>query len=379
VRRDGHYGDGSVIAALVATGLHIVVRKRGYALLEHPLVQAAIAHEPVATITTQESHVTYELFDRPTVPLDGEISPVRLILTRRAWKGEPMSVGKVLGKWVYEQFVTTLPSAGCLAADVLDWCGAFEGTLADEDREGDPDRWCSLTACGQEFWQIVWQMVWQWVWNLRLALHAGCMDAPVRSLEWAPPSAAPAQFVATPVPHKEPTSGPLDHWNGHARTPGDWAQKRFRCKTMGRCVAQQESTSARPKRAKRMPLPSASFLWPAMQTARPVLFLSSSSRVPGTHRQRQAGTTGERRATSTAHFGAAGAASTDCRGSAFVEGCGWTPVAARLDGALAPANGDAGRLTRQLVATSLSPPACRHQLVPLVPLVPLVRLAPTDV
>jgi hypothetical protein len=83
--------------------------------------------------------------------------------------------------------------------------------------------------------------------------------------------------------------------------------------------------------------------------------LSSSGRVPGTHRQRQAGTTGERRATSTDHFGAAGAASTDCRGSDLVEGCGWTPVAAQLDGALAPANGDAGRLPRQLVSTGSSP------------------------
>jgi hypothetical protein len=215
VRLDGQYGDGSVIAAIVATGIHIVVRKRGYALLEHPLVQAAIAHEPVATITTQESHVTYELFDLPTVPLDGEISPVRLILTRRAWKGEPISVGKVLGNWVYEQFVTTLPSAGFLAADILDLYqgrGAFEGTLADEDREGDPDRWCSLTACGQEFWQIVWQ----WVWNLRLALQAGCMDAPVRSLEWAPPSDAPAQFVAMPLPHQEPTYGPLEWARSYA-------------------------------------------------------------------------------------------------------------------------------------------------------------------
>jgi hypothetical protein len=64
----------------------------------------------------------------------------------------------------------------------------------------------------------------------------------------------------------------MDRWNGHARTQGDWAQKRFRCKTMGHCVAQQEFTSGSPKRAKRMPLPSASFLWPAMQTARLVLF-----------------------------------------------------------------------------------------------------------
>jgi hypothetical protein len=35
--------------------------------------------------------------------------------------------------------------------------GAFETVLSDEDQEQDPDRWCSHTACGQEFWQILWK------------------------------------------------------------------------------------------------------------------------------------------------------------------------------------------------------------------------------
>jgi hypothetical protein len=76
--------------------------------------------------------------------------------------------------------VTTLPADGFLATDVLDLSqgrGACEGTLADEDQEGDPDRWCSLTACGQECWHIVWQ----WVWNLRLACSAGCAQTPCAS------------------------------------------------------------------------------------------------------------------------------------------------------------------------------------------------------
>jgi hypothetical protein len=143
------------MADIVATGLQIVVRKRGYRWLEHPLVQAAIAHEPVATMTTRESQVTYEVFDLPQMLLEDGTTSVRLLLTRRAWKrGAPISVDKVLGDWVYEQFVTTLLP---------------EGALADEDREGDLDRWCSLTTAGQDFWQIVWQ----WVWNLRLSLLRG--------------------------------------------------------------------------------------------------------------------------------------------------------------------------------------------------------------
>ena len=217
VRVDGQYGDSSVIADIVASGVQIVVRKRGYRWLHHPQVQAVLAQEPAATLTTQESQVTYEVFDLPQMLLEDGATSVRLLLTRRAWKrGEPISVGKVVGDWVYEQFVTTLPAEGFLATDVLDLYqgrGAFEGTLADEDREGDPDRWCSLTPCGQEFWQIIWQ----WVWNLRVALSAACTETPLRQMEWAPPSTGPTQSLAEPALQGEPAYGPLEWaraWGG---------------------------------------------------------------------------------------------------------------------------------------------------------------------
>jgi hypothetical protein len=217
VRVDGQYGDSSVIADIVATGVQIVVRKRGYRWLEHPLVQAALAHEPVATMTTRESQVTYEVFDLPQMLLEDGTTSVRLLLTRRAWKrGESISVGKVVGDWVYEQFVTTLPSDGFLATDVLDLYqgrGAFEGTLADEDREGDPDRWCSLTTAGQDFWQTVWQ----WVWNLRLTFSAGCTQTPLRETEWAPPQTASTQSLAEPAAQEDSEYGPLEWarvWGG---------------------------------------------------------------------------------------------------------------------------------------------------------------------
>jgi hypothetical protein len=216
VRVDGQYGDSAVIAEIVASGLQIVVRKRGYRLLDHPRIQAVLAQEPTARITTRESQVTYEVFDLPQMVLEDGTTSVRLLLTRRAWKrGEPISVGKVVGDWVYEHFVTTLPPDGFLATDVLDLYqgrGAFEGTLADEDREGDPDRWCSLSAPGQELWQIGWQ----WVWNLRLALSAGS-EAPLRQMEWAPPSTGPTQRLAEPAPQEEPEYGPLEWaraWGG---------------------------------------------------------------------------------------------------------------------------------------------------------------------
>jgi hypothetical protein len=65
-----------------------------------------------------------------------------------------------MGEWVDELFITTLGEDRFLVEDVLDRShgrGAFEGVLADEDVEEDPDRWCSYTACGQELWQIACQ------------------------------------------------------------------------------------------------------------------------------------------------------------------------------------------------------------------------------
>jgi hypothetical protein len=210
VRVDGQYGDSSVMADIVASGVHIVVRKRGYRWLNHPRIQAVLAQEPAATMTTRESQVTYEVFDLPQMLLEDGTTSVRLLLTRRAWKrGDPISVGKVVGDWVYEQFVTTLPLEGFLATDVLDLYqgrGAFEGTLADEDREGDPDRWCSLTPCGQEFWQLVWQ----WVWNLRLAMSAAGTETPLRQIEWGAAATGPIQSLAEPAAQEEPEYGPLE-------------------------------------------------------------------------------------------------------------------------------------------------------------------------
>ena len=71
-------------------------------------------------------------------------------------------MGKRVGEWIYELFITTLSDDGFLVEDVLDLYhgrGAFEAVLADEDVEEDPDRWCSYTECGQELWQIMCQWV----------------------------------------------------------------------------------------------------------------------------------------------------------------------------------------------------------------------------
>jgi hypothetical protein len=111
-------------------------------------------------------------------------------------------VGKRVGEWVYELFITRLCADGFLVEDVLDLYqgrGAFEAVLADEDVEEDPDRWCSYSECGQELWQIACQ----WVWNLRLSLGQRMQGVQLRQIEWAPAKEAPAVLGASEPPPEE--------------------------------------------------------------------------------------------------------------------------------------------------------------------------------
>ena len=197
IRLDGAYGNATVVAQLLLAGTPFVTRWRGYLLLEHPQIQRVLAHAPTASMTRMNSGVVVELFEGGWLELGEGLSPVRVIVARHPAPppGKDIPVGKRIGEWVYELFITMLDTEGFLVEDVLDLYhgrGAFEAVLADEDVEEDPDRWCSYTECGQELWQIACQ----WVWNLRLSLGQTMQGVQVREIEWAPPKEAPAVFVA---------------------------------------------------------------------------------------------------------------------------------------------------------------------------------------
>jgi hypothetical protein len=201
VRLDGAYGDATVIAQLLLAGTSFVTRWRGYQLLESPRIQLVLAHPPTASVTRRNSGEVVELFDGGWLDLGEDVSHVRVILARHSAPPpeKNIPVGKRVGEWVYELFITTLSADGFLVEDVLDLYhgrGAFEAVLADEDIEEDPDRWCSYTAYGQELWQIASQ----WVWNLRLSLGQAMQGVQVRAIEWAPPKEAPPVFEASEPP-----------------------------------------------------------------------------------------------------------------------------------------------------------------------------------
>jgi len=146
-------------------------------------------------------------------------------------------VGKRVGEWVYELFITMLDAEGFLVQDVLDLYhgrGAFEAVLADEDIEEDPDRWCSYTECGQELWQIVCQ----WVWNLRLSpSDRECRASRCATPSWAPPKETPAVFGASePSPQEY---GPWQWATAFGRATGRFGAEDFVLQENGklRCPA----------------------------------------------------------------------------------------------------------------------------------------------
>src|SRR2546425_1258604 len=173
---------------------------RDYGLLDLPAVQARLRQAPDQQTTHPESGASRALFDCLDIPLMPAGPRVRLIVATHATTcSKKPSIGVLRAGIVYELFLTTVPPHAFTPADVLDLYlhrGSFETVLADEDREQDPDRWCSHTACGQEFWQILNQ----WIWNLRLELGQHLSASPMRLTEFALAHVVEAAPASEPAP-----------------------------------------------------------------------------------------------------------------------------------------------------------------------------------
>ena len=226
VRLDGLYGTGAVLTPLLSCGLGVVVRCKEYGLLDLPAVAARLTLPPDFQTIHPESGTCRALFECPDIALSPTGPRVRLLIaTHPATSPNKPAIGILRAEMVYELFLTTAPLSAFTCADVLDLYlhrGSFETVLADEDTEQDPDRWCSRTACGQEFCQILHQ----WIWNLRLdfghRLSPSAMrltqfataqpSAPVHALEPAEPS--------VPVPAQEGVVYGLARWAHRSFTKG---------------------------------------------------------------------------------------------------------------------------------------------------------------
>ena len=206
VRLDGQYGNGAIVADLA--GLAYLMRGKDYALLDVPDVQVRLAQPPDQQTTPPETGTCRALFDFPDRSLSPAGPRTRVIVAARPTSEAPVKVGTTRGENVYELFYTALPPGAFTPADVVALYlhrGAFETVLADEDQEQEPDRWCSHTAWGQEFWLILAQ----WIWNLRLEMGHALHPTPMRTTEFAPASspeseAKPGDAVQTEISYQPP-------------------------------------------------------------------------------------------------------------------------------------------------------------------------------
>jgi hypothetical protein len=212
VRLDGPYGTASTLARLHQYGPGGLARGRGYQPLDHPLVRARLQHPGDQELQHPETQVRRELFAVGYItdwlaPLAGTAVACRVVVTRRPAPADPeeIAIGKLVGDHVYALFLTSHPAHRLSAAAVIELHngrGSFEQVLSDEAQEQDPDRWCSHSPHGQEFWQILRQ----WVWNTRLPLGRVCGEQPPRWTVW--PGAQAARPAAPVAPPPAPTAGP---------------------------------------------------------------------------------------------------------------------------------------------------------------------------
>lgn len=228
VRLDGQYGDPAVLAQIAKSGLGFLVRGKDYHLLAHPQLQVRLQAPCDQELQHPESQVRYEVFEGGVILLEAVGLSCRVIITRRPVPpdSKPVGVGKRMGEWVYELFLTSLPLPALLTVDVLTLYhqrGAFEMLYADEDREQDSDRWCSRTPRGQEFWQVLCQ----WVWNLRLEWGQVAQPENLHWTELAPAQENAALPVVASPEVLEQEYGPLEMASDAGRGRGRFAGRDF--------------------------------------------------------------------------------------------------------------------------------------------------------
>jgi hypothetical protein len=72
-------------------------------------------------VTQVSTNEAVEVFDGGWLSLNEAMPPVRVMVAghRAPSSGKKVSVGKRIGEWVYEVFITPVPTDGFLVEDVL--------------------------------------------------------------------------------------------------------------------------------------------------------------------------------------------------------------------------------------------------------------------
>ncbi|MBD2095721.1 hypothetical protein H6F90_11210 [Trichocoleus sp. FACHB-591] len=237
VRLDGYYGTPGFVNQIQQHQLGYLLRCRDYQLLRHQAIQTRLQETPAQQWSHPECHQVREVFDLGFVEdtWAGYSLPVCLIVMRTPSLSERKHrVGKLMGDFVYELFITSHSPVGLSGCDILslyDGRGGFEKLLSDEDVEQECDQWCSWQPNGQEFWQVLSQWVWDW------RLWAGLADQPqaVRQIIWVPAVTEPLDSDTTATALDEalvlsqvqapcPSADAADY--GPMQVAGAWARSR---------------------------------------------------------------------------------------------------------------------------------------------------------
>jgi hypothetical protein len=249
LRLDGQYGNGAVLSDLA--GFAFVTRGKDYHLLDHPLIQARLHLPPDQRQQRPESQMTRSLYDCPHIPVGPDGAPCRVVVATHPAGKKKSPIGVTRAGIVYELFFTNLPQHAFTARDVVELYlhrGAFEPLLADEDQELDPDRWCSHSAWGQEWWQVMAQ----WVWNLRLELGHQVEPTPLRTTEFAPAIALQSEQATVRLVSSSPPSGyapptTATSWKADRFTGSDFPLQpdgTLRCPAGQKLVSQEQRREA---------------------------------------------------------------------------------------------------------------------------------------
>jgi len=146
--------------------------------------------------------VVVELFEGGWVELGEGLSPVRVMVARHPAPpaGQEIPVGKRIGEWVYELFITTLGTDTFLVEDVLD---LYQGRGADRGEywrmkmsKKIPIAGVPLLSVGKNCGKSPGSAVW----NLRLSLGQTMQGVQLRDIEWAPAKEAPPLLVEEDSP-----------------------------------------------------------------------------------------------------------------------------------------------------------------------------------
>lgn len=186
IRLDGQYGNGAIVADLLAAGIHWLMRGKDYGLLDLASVKERLALPADEQFVHAESGICRDLFECGDLPVTAEGHRSRVIIATHPAGTTASPIGVTRDQRVYELFFTALPALGFSAADVVKLYlhrGSFETVLADEGHEQDSDRWSSYTPHGQETWQILSH----WMWNLRQELSQQWQPTSMRLTKFSPP------------------------------------------------------------------------------------------------------------------------------------------------------------------------------------------------